>query len=52
MKKTPHGGKRPNAGRKPPEVAKVRLSTWVLPETKKALGPKPGQKLDEDYSGK
>jgi hypothetical protein len=44
------GGKRPNAGRKPTEVQKVRLSTWVLPSTKAALGDKPGAKLDEDYS--
>jgi hypothetical protein len=41
------GGKRPNAGRKPPEVQKVRLSTWVLPSTKAALGLKPGQRLDD-----
>lgn len=50
--KNPHGGKRNGAGRKPPDVAKVRLSTWVLPSTKAAIGAKPGQKLDEDYGGK
>jgi hypothetical protein len=53
MKKEPtRGGKRPNAGRKPPEVRKVRLSTWVLPSTKAALGDKPGAKLDDLFSGK
>ena len=39
------GGKRPNAGRKP--SGKVRLQCWVEPETKAALGPKPGPKIDE-----
>jgi hypothetical protein len=48
--KPSRGGKRSNAGRKPPEVQKVRLSTWVLPSTKAALGVKPGVKLDADYS--
>ena len=51
MKPT-RGGKRPNAGRKPPEVQKVRLSTWVLPSTKAALGDKPGAKLDKDYKAR
>jgi hypothetical protein len=46
------GGKRQNAGRKPAEAQKVRLSTWVLPSTKAVLGEKPGAKLDEDYRGK
>lgn len=40
------GGKRQNAGRKPPEVAKVRLSTWVLPSTREKLGKSPGPQLD------
>jgi hypothetical protein len=50
--KPARGGKRQNAGRKPPETQKVRLSTWVLPETKAALGNKPGVKLDEDYKAR
>lgn len=41
----PHGGKRPNAGRKP--SGKVRLQCWVQPETKAALGKSPGPKIDE-----
>jgi len=40
----PHGGKRPNAGRKP--SGKVRLQCWVKPETKAALGSKPGPVID------
>ena len=51
MKKAPkkksHGGKRLNAGRKPPEVQKVRLSTWVLPSTKAFFGSKLGDALDK-----
>ena len=43
--KNPRGGKRPGAGRKP--SGKVRLQCWVEPETKAALGPKPGPKIDE-----
>lgn len=38
------GGKRPGAGRKP--SGKVRLQCWVEPETKAALGPKPGPVID------
>jgi hypothetical protein len=40
----PRGGKRPNAGRKP--SGKVRLQCWVNPETKTALGSKPGEAID------
>jgi hypothetical protein len=39
------GGKRSNSGRKP--SGKVRLQCWVNPETKAALGSKPGIKIDE-----
>lgn len=38
------GGKRPGAGRKP--SGKVRLQCWVLPETKVALGKRPGPVID------
>jgi len=48
--KNTRGGAGRGQGRKPPEVQKVRLSTWVLPSTKAALGDKPGVKLDADYS--
>jgi hypothetical protein len=41
------GGKRKGAGRKPPDVAKVRLSTWVLPSTKAFFGSNPGDALDK-----
>jgi len=51
MKKQ-HGGAGRGQGRKPPEIQKVRLSTWVLPSTKAALGNKPGAKLDEDYKAR
>lgn len=40
----PHGGKRPNAGRKP--SGKVRLQCWVQPETKAALGKNQGLEID------
>jgi hypothetical protein len=50
--KLTRGGAGRGQGRKPPEVQKVRLSTWVLPSTKAALGPKPGAKLDDLFGGK
>lgn len=36
----------PGGGRKPLPVKKVRLECRVLPQTKRALGDKPGEKLD------
>ena len=39
------GGKRIGAGRRP--SGKVRLQCWVKPETKKALGQKPGPEIDK-----
>lgn len=33
-------------GGRPPGPAKVKLSAWILPETRAALGDKPGETLD------
>lgn len=38
------GGKRENAGR--PKSGKVKLTVHVLPETKAALGERPGEAID------
>ena len=40
----------PGGGRKPLPVKKVRLECRVLPQTKRALGDKPGEKLDRIVS--
>jgi hypothetical protein len=39
-------GPAPGQGGRPPGPAKVKLTTWILPETRAALGDKPGQTLD------
>lgn len=38
------GGKRPGAGRK--ESGKVKMTVHVTPETRAALGEKPGEAID------
>ena len=38
------GGKRPGAGRK--ESGKVKMTVHVTPETRAALGDKPGEAID------
>jgi hypothetical protein len=44
-----HGGKRPGAGR--PALGKVKLTCWVVPETRAKLGSKPGEMLDRIVKG-
>ena len=38
------GGKREGAGRKP--SGKIKLTVHILPETRAALGDKPGEAID------
>lgn len=51
--KTDQKGKRGPAkgeGGRPRGPEKVRLSCWILPETRDVLGEQPGQFLDREFS--
>ena len=42
--------RKPGAGR--PSLGKVKLTVHIKPETRAALGPRPGVAIDEAFSGK
>lgn len=41
--------RKPGAGR--PSLGKVKLTVHILPATRKALGPKPGEVIDAHFGG-
>lgn len=41
--------RKPGAGR--PSLGKIKMTVHILPETRKALGDKPGEVLDAHFGG-